>query len=56
MWVQCLGGEGPLEWEMATHPSILAWKSHGQRRLVGCCSWGLKELDTTEQLGMHTHT
>ena len=27
MWVQSLGREGPLEKEMATHYSILAWKS-----------------------------
>ena len=26
MWVQSLGGEDPLEKEMATHSSILAWK------------------------------
>ena len=25
-WVQSLGGEDPLEEEMATHSSILAWK------------------------------
>ena len=25
-WVQSLGGEGPLEEEMATHSSIFAWK------------------------------
>ena len=25
-WVQSLGWEDPLEKEMATHPSILAWK------------------------------
>ena len=25
-WVRCLGGEDPLEKEMATHSSILAWK------------------------------
>ena len=25
-WVQSLGGEDLLEKEMATHPSILAWK------------------------------
>ena len=25
-WVQSLGGEGPLEKEMATHSSTLAWK------------------------------
>ena len=27
MWVQSLGWEGPLEKEMATHSSILAWKT-----------------------------
>ena len=26
-WVQSLGGEDPLEEEMATHSSILAWKT-----------------------------
>ena len=26
MWVGSLGQEGPLEEEMATHSSILAWK------------------------------
>ena len=25
-WVQCLGQEDPLEKEMATHSSILAWE------------------------------
>ena len=25
-WVQFLGEEDPLEKEMATHPSILAWR------------------------------
>ena len=25
-WVKSLGGEDPLEEEMATHSSILAWK------------------------------
>ena len=33
---------------MATHSSILAWKSHGQRSLVGYSSKGHKESDTTE--------
>ena len=35
---------------MATHSSILAWKIHGQRSLVGYSPWRCKELDTTEQL------
>ena len=26
-WVRSLGGEDPLEKEMATHSSILAWKN-----------------------------
>ena len=26
MWVQSLGGEDPLEKEMATHSGILAWE------------------------------
>ena len=30
-----LGREDPLEEEMATHSSILAWKSYGQRSLEG---------------------
>ena len=29
------GWEDPLEEEMATHSSILAWESHGQRSLAG---------------------
>ena len=32
-WVQSLVWEGPLEEEMATHSSILAWRIHGQRSL-----------------------
>ena len=45
-------GFDPLEEEMATHFSILAWKFHGQRRLGGYGPWGHKEVDTTE----HTHS
>ena len=45
-WVQSLGGEDPLEKEMATHSSILAWRI--QLQLMGC-----KELDAAEQL--HTY-
>ena len=29
MWVQSLGREDPLEKEMATHSSILAWENPG---------------------------
>ena len=34
-WAQSLGQEDPLEKEMVTHSSILALKSHRQRRLAG---------------------
>ena len=39
-----------LEEEMGNHSSILAWRIHGQRSLVGYSPWGHKESDTTEQL------
>ena len=51
-WVQPLGLEDPLEKEMATHSSILAWKIHGQRSLTGTSPCDHTESDTTE----HTHT
>ena len=47
-----LGWEEPLEEEMATHSSILAGKSHGQRSLVGYSLEGLEESDMNEQLGL----
>ena len=50
MQLQSLGREDPLEAEMATHSSILAWRipwTEGPGRLQ---SKGSKELDTTEQL------
>ena len=48
-WVRSLGGEDPLEKEMATHtPVFLPGEFHGQRSLVGYSPWGPKELDTTE--------
>ena len=53
MWetqFRSLGWEDPLEKETAIHSSILAWKSHGHRRLVGYSPWSGKELDTTEPL------
>jgi hypothetical protein len=33
--VLSLGQEDPLKEDMATHSSIHAWESHGQRSLVG---------------------
>ena len=37
--VQSLGHEDPLEKGVSTHSSILAWRIHGQRKLVGCSPW-----------------
>ena len=50
-WVRSLGGEVPLEKEMATHSSTLTWKipwteDPGRLHSPG----GHKESDTTEQL------
>ena len=45
--VPSLGWEDPLEKEMATHSSILAGKSHGQRSLVGYSPCSHRESDTT---------
>ena len=42
--VQSLGQENPLEKEMTTHFSALAWKIHGQRRLAGYSLWGPKRV------------
>ena len=47
MQIRSLDWEGPLEEEMSTYSSILAWKSHVQRSLVGYRPWGHKESDTT---------
>ena len=40
--IQSLGREDPLEKEMATHSSILAWEIQGQRSLVGYSPEGHK--------------
>ena len=42
------GWEDPLEKEMVTHSSIIAWKIPWKRSLVGYSPWGHKEADTTE--------
>ena len=49
-WVQSLGWEDPLEKEMATHSSILAWKIPWTKEPGGLQSMGRKESDTTERL------
>ena len=49
IWVQSLGWEDPLEKEMATHSSILAWRIMN-RGAWWASPWGGKESDMTEQL------
>ena len=50
-WVQSLGQEDPLEKEMATHSSILAWRIPWTARiLAGYSPWGCRELDMSECL------
>ena len=43
-----------LKEEMANYSSILAWEIYGQGSLPGYSPWGCKELNTTEQLSIHT--
>ena len=53
MWetqVQSLGQEYPLEKEMATHSSTLAWKIPWTEDPGRLQYMGSQELDTTEQL------
>ena len=54
MGFQSLGQEDPLEKEMATHYSILAWRISWTEEpggyMVPQGPWGHKESDTTEWL------
>ena len=43
-WVQSLGQENPLEKEMATHSSILAWKIPWMEELGGLQSMGSQRV------------
>ena len=46
-WVQSLGQEDPLEKEMATHSSTLAWKTPWTEERGRLQSMGSQESDTT---------
>ena len=46
-WVQFLGREDPLEKEMATHSSTVAWKIPWTEEPGGLQSMGSQESDTT---------
>ena len=54
--VRSLSQEDALEKEMATHSSIIAWKSHRQRSPAGYSPWGRKESDMTERLSTSIRT
>ena len=47
MWVRSLGQEDSLEKEVATHSSILAWKTPWTEEPNRLQSMGLQELDMT---------
>ena len=49
-WVRSLGQEDPLEKEMTTHSSILAWRIPWTEEPGGLQSTGRKESDTTKRL------
>ena len=49
-WVRFLGQEDPLEKEMATHSSILAWRMPWTEEPGGLQSMESQESDTTERL------
>ena len=53
--VRFLGRDDPLEEEMATHSSILAWRMPMESSLVGHSPWGCKELDMAERLSTAQH-
>ena len=55
--VRSLSREHPLEKEMETHSSTIAWKIPWMEEPSGLHSpWGRKELDTTEQLHFHLYS
>ena len=56
MLVQSLCREDPLEEEIATHSSNLAWKIPWTEEPGGLQSMGLKELDTTCLLNHHHYS
>ena len=49
--VRSVGGEDPLEKEMAAHFSIFAWR-HEQKGLVGYSPRDHKKSDTTERISL----
>ena len=56
IWVRSLGQEDPLEKEMATHSSTLAWKIPWMEEHGRLQSMGSQEVDMTEPLNFHPHS
>ena len=54
-WVRFLGQEDPLEKEMATHSSTVAWRIPGIDKPGRLQSMGSRESDMAEQLTHHHH-
>ena len=48
--VQSLGWKDLLEKGIAAHPSVLAWRIHGQRGLASYSPFSRKESGMSEQL------
>ena len=55
-WIRSLGWEDPLEKEMATNTSILAWAIPCIEEPGGLQSMGSQESDMTEQAPPPPHT
>ena len=51
MQIQSLGGEGPLQEEMATHSSLLAWRIPWTEESGGLQSMGPQRVRHAEGLG-----
>ena len=47
------GLEDPLEEEMSTYASILAWRIPGKRSLVGYSPWGCKRVGHDLSIDKH---
>ena len=56
IWVQSVGWEVLLEKGMATHSSILAWRSPWTEETGGLQSMGSQKLDATECMHAYTLT
>ena len=52
-WIRSLGQEDPLEKEMATHSSILAWKIPWKEELGRLQSMASQRVGPTERLHFH---